>query len=133
MFKQPRGTATLKKEKACRDESAEEMDIKKLVRLRDGRCRWPEQHKCRGGLEVAHLKDRSLGGEFVTSNLVLLCKWIHRSGPKSIHSKDLALEPLTKKGMDGPCKFYRQTFSEATGERKRTLVARESAVGVVER
>lgn len=131
-FKQPRGTATLKREKADRDESAEEIEIKKLVKLRDGKCRWPEKHKCRGGLEVIHLKDRSLGGEFVTSNLWLGCKWIHRSGPKSIHSKDLAIEPLTKKGMDGPVKFYRQAFAEATGERKRTLVAKESAVGVLE-
>jgi hypothetical protein len=132
-FKQPRGTATLKKEKASREESAEELDIKKLVRLRDGKCRWPEAHKCRGGMEVVHLKDRSLGGEYVTGNLWLACKWIHRSGPKSIHSKDLALEPLTKKGCDGPMRFYRQTFEVATGKPKRTLVARESAIGVVEK
>lgn len=132
-FKQPRGTTTLKKEKADRAEDEVEIEIKKLVRLRDGTCRWPESHKCRGGLEVIHLKDRSLGGEFVTSNLWLGCKWIHRSGPKSIHSKDLALEPMTKRGMDGPCKFYRQTFAEATGERKRTLVARESAPGVIQK
>jgi hypothetical protein len=130
-FKEPRGTATLRKEKAAAKETDAEIEIKKLVKLRDGKCRWPERHKCRGGLECAHWKDASLGGDMVTTNLILLCKWIHRTGPKSIHGKDLAIEPLTKKGCDGPVKFFRQTFNEATGERKRTLIAKESAVGVL--
>lgn len=130
-FKDARGTTTLEKEKAEKKETDAELLVKTDVRTRDVKCRWPEKHKCRGGLEVIHFKDRSLGGEFVSGNLWLGCKWIHRSGPKSVHSKDLAVEPLTRKGCDGPMKFYRQVFDEATGKRKRTLVAHETAPGVL--
>lgn len=134
-FKAPRGTRVLAKEKTEREETDDEIEIKKLVRLREGyKCRWPEKHKCRGGLEVIHFVDRSLGGEFVTENLWLGCKWIHRTGPKSIHSKDLAVEPIDpKRGCDGPFKFYHDVFNEATGERTRKLIAVESAPGLLVR
>ena len=132
-FKPPRGTATLKKEKASREESAEELAIKKLVRLRDGKCRCPLKHKCRGGMEVIHLKDRSLGGSSVlTSNFWWGCAFVHRSGPVSIHGKDIEIVPLTKKGMDGPCAWWLLTYPEGGGNPKRSLIARESACGVVE-
>lgn len=132
-FKQPRGTATLKKEKAEREETAAEILIKADVKFRDKKCRCPLKHKCRGGFEVIHWKDRSLGGEFVTTNLWLGCKFIHRSGPVSIHGKDIDIVPLTKKGMDGPCDWFLLTYPEGGGNPKRSLIARESAVGVVEK
>jgi len=133
LFKAPRGTATLKKEQADKHESDAEIAIKKLIKLRDGKCRWPERHKCRGGLEVIHVQDHSTGGAFITSNLWLGCKWIHRTGPKSIHSKDLVLKPLTKRGTDGPCAFYRRVYAESRKDHYTDkLIARERAVGVLE-
>lgn len=131
-FKAPRGTAVLKKEKAEQKETEAEIEIKRLVKARDGKCRWPERHRCRGGLECAHLKDASLGGQMVTSNLILLCKWVHRTGPQSIHSKDLEVVPLTKKGADGACKFFRRYYAaDRKDEFRRKLIAQESAPGVI--
>lgn len=133
-FKAARGTATLKKEKAEKAETDEELLVKKDVRARDVKCRWPERHRCRHGMEVIHVKDKSLGGEYLSSNLWLGCGWIHRKGLKTIHSKDLAVEPIDpKRGCDGPMKFYHQVFNEATGERKRKLIAKESAPGVIQK
>jgi hypothetical protein len=132
-FKGPRGKATLDKEKAAREETAAELLVKADVKARDRTCRCPLRHKCRGGMEVIHWKDRSLGGEFSTRNLWLGCAFVHRTGPVSIHGKDIEIEPLTKKGLDGPCAWWLLKYPEGWGKPKRTLIARESAVGVVER
>lgn len=134
-FKPPRGTRVLEKEKDDREETAEEIAIKKLVRLRDGKkCRCPWKHKCRGGLEVIHWKDKSTGGLFITANLWLGCKWIHRTGTKTIHSKDIVIVPRNKKlGMDGPVDWFLRVYEEGRKDVwKDTLIARESAPGVVE-
>lgn len=124
-FKQPRGTSTLKKEQDARTETAAERLVKADVRARDKKCRIPLKHRCRGGMEVVHLKDRSLGGAFVTSNLYWACAWLHRTGPVSIHGKDIEIVPLTKKGMDGPVAWYRLTYPEGGGTPTRSLMARE--------
>lgn len=132
-FKQPRGAATLKKEKDAAKETAAELLVKADVKARDKKCRCPLKHKCRGRAEVIHLKDRSTGGPFVTSNLWWGCQWIHQTGPISIHGKDIEIKPLTKKGMDGPCEWWLLTYPEGGGKPKRSLIARESAVGVLEK
>lgn len=100
---------------------------KKAAKIRDSyACRWPELHKCRGLLEGAHLIDASLGGEPVRSNIVCLCKWIHRGGPQSIHGKQLRIEPETEQGADGPLSFYRE---DSKGEW--TCVGCETAIHVL--
>lgn len=134
MFKQPRGAAKLAKEKDDRDETAAEILVKGDVKARDKKCRWPGRHKCRGGLEAAHIIDASRGGEMSTKNLVLLCKWQHRSGPESIHGKELEIRILTKKGADGPLSFHRKRFSETRhGEYTWQTVGKETAPGVLEK
>lgn len=132
-FKGPKGSAVIAKEKSAAEETAAEMLVKADVKARDKKCRCPLKHKCRGRMEVIHLKDRSLMGPFVTSNLWWGCLWIHQTGPVSIHGKDIEIVPRTKKGMDGPCAWWRLTYPEGGGAPKRSLIARESAVGVVEK
>lgn len=105
-----------------------ERKVKAAVRKRDGRCRWPEKHKCRCGLEAAHIRDASLGGELSTENLVLLCGFLHRRGPESIHQKQLRIDPETERGADGALSFWRKGEDGVF-----YLVARETSPGVVER
>jgi hypothetical protein len=134
LFKAPRGSSTLKKEKAEKDATAEEILVKKDVKARDVKCRWPVKHKCRGGLECAHLVDISRGGAMTTGNLILLCKWTHRTGPQSVHGKDLRIEPLTDRGADGPCAFYQRFYIETrAGDYRERCVGRESAPGRLEK
>jgi hypothetical protein len=112
--KPKRGSGILEREKRQAKDDAAEMEAKAIAKARDGfRCRWPERHKCRGGLEAAHIHDASTGGEMHPRNLVSLCAWIHRRGPETIHSKDLRMEPRGKAvGANGPVKFYRKAWSE---------------------
>jgi hypothetical protein len=123
-FKGPRGSATIAKEKDAAKETAAELLIKTDVRKRDKKCRF--------GLECAHIVDASRGGEFSTKNLVLLCGWIHRKGPESIHGKELEVRILSKKGADGPLSYHRKRFSETKkGEYTWQTVGKESAPGVL--
>jgi hypothetical protein len=114
MWKPRRGSAVLEREKREATETDAEIAAKKAAKERDGwRCRWPERHKCRGGLEAAHIRDASLGGEAAARNLISICAWIHRRGPESIHSKDLRVQPVSKTaGANGPVKCYRKVYSE---------------------
>lgn len=134
-FKRERGAAILAREQADADRIAKERKVAKLVKDRDGRCRWPEAHKCRGGaLEAAHIADKSLRGETSTANEITLCPWIHRRGPQSIHGKQLKVEVDTPRGADGPVSFWRQSGEyDALGQPIYYLVARETSCGVVER
>jgi hypothetical protein len=126
-FKPPRGTHRLEREKQQAKDRAEDDAAKKAAKVRDGfRCRWPEAHKCRGPLEGAHLKDKSLLGENVRSNIVPLCRWMHRKGPESIHGKQLRIEAETERGADGPLSFWRQDGRfDALGQATYECVARE--------
>jgi hypothetical protein len=114
MWRPKRGSAVLEREKQQARDEQQEIEAKNAAKGRDGwKCRWPEKHKCRGGLEAAHIRDASLGGEMTPWNLVSLCAWIHRRGPDSIHSKDLRMVPTIKAvGANGPVKFYRKVWSE---------------------
>jgi hypothetical protein len=126
-FKGPKGSATIAKEKAAAKETAADLLVKKDVRARDKKCRWPGKHKCRGRLECAHIVDASRGGEMTTANLVLFCQWIHQSGPESIHGKTLEVRILSKKGADGPLSFHRKAFSETkAGEYTWRTVGKET-------
>src|SRR5688572_13742491 len=81
--KAPRGSYRLEREQAQAKDRAEDEAAKKAAKERDGyRCRWPEAHKCRGPLEGAHIVDKSLGGANVRSNILPVCRWIHRKGPE---------------------------------------------------
>lgn len=112
--KPPRGTYKLEKERLRKEAEDKEIARKNEAKHRDGwACRWPEKHKCRGILEGVHIfEDKKMGGDrglvSETWNLMALCSWIHRSGPVSIHSKDLWVEPLTDKYADGDCEFWRR-------------------------
>jgi len=127
--KPAKGTALLERERRTADRKALERDVALRVKLRDGfKCRWPEVHKCRGGLEAAHIRDKSLLGETSTANEITLCAWIHRRGPQSIHGKQLKVELETPDGANGALSFWRQ---DAQGGYY--LVARERAIGILER
>jgi hypothetical protein len=121
--KPSRGQRVLDKEERDAAAKKHELEVKKAVKLRDGRCRWPEAHKCRGLLEAAHILDASLGGAMESGNLVTLCAWIHRRGPESIHGKqlDIDIEDI-KAGANGPLSFWKQS---ETGEYY--MVKRETA------
>lgn len=114
IWKPKRGSGVLEREKREAEDTALEIAAKKAAKERAGwKCRWPERHKCRGGLEAAHIRDASLGGEMHPRNLFVCCAWIHRRGPDSIHSKDLRVLPVSKTaGANGPVRCYRKVFSE---------------------
>lgn len=103
-----RGQRVLDREQAQADALKIERDEKGKAKKRDGRCRWPEAHKCRLELEAAHIKDASLGGLMDAANLVTFCGWIHRRGPESIHGKQLKVEKETERGAWGPLSFWKQ-------------------------
>lgn len=124
--KPQRGSLVLEREKQRAELRARERFEKGVAKRRDGGCRWPIKHMCRGGLEAAHLRDASLGGEMISENLIVCCAWIHRRGPESIHGKQLKVEPETGAGADGPCSFYRMDESGTW-----TCVGVESAIGVL--
>lgn len=126
-WKSPRGTYVLEREAKRSEARSTEKREKAAARKRDGKCRWPLKHFCRGGLESAHLRDASLGGEMIRSNLITLCAWLHRNGPESIHGKQLRIDAITSAGADGPCAFWQRL-----GNRWH-LMAQERSVGVVER
>lgn len=126
--KPEKGSGLLARESATAARKAKELEVGKAVKARDGgRCRWPEAHKCRGGLEAAHIIDKSLGGETSTSNEIALCAWIHRRGPQSIHGKQLLVTTDSPRGANGPCSFWQKD------ERGWFMVARETSCGVVEK
>jgi hypothetical protein len=129
LFKGSRGALVLAREKAQAEFEALERREKAKAKKRDGgRCRWPEAHKCRFGLEAAHIKHASLGGAMVAANLVTLCGWIHRRGPETQQYGQLEIRGETAAGADGPLSFWRKGDS---GEFY--LVAREVAPGRIER
>jgi len=117
-------------DKAAQDAERHRIErrAKAEVRKRDGRCRWPEDHVCRGGLEAAHMLDLSLGGDYDPAGMVLLCAWIHRRGPESIHGKQLKIEAETEADAFGPLSFWRRT-----GPGEYVMVRRELAPFVYER
>lgn len=106
--KPQRGTRVLDREEAQAAALKLERQEKGKAKKRDGRCRWPEAHKCRFDLEAAHIVDASLGGPMDAENLVTLCGWIHRRGPESIHGKQLRIEKETARGAWGPLSFWKQ-------------------------
>lgn len=118
-----RGQLVLDREAERADLAKIEDREKKAARRRDGGCRWPEKHKCRGLLEAAHIRDASLGGDMDRRNLVTLCAWLHRRGPVSVHGKQLRVEAETSAGADGPLAFYQQGV-----DGRMYLVAREIAI-----
>lgn len=124
-----RGSRVLAKEADDAAFLALERRVKTAVKKRDGRCRWPEKHKCRCGLEAVHVKDASLLGPMIEWNLVTFCGWIHRRGPESIHGKQLKVIRETPKDAKVPLfSFWRQ---DDRGEY--FLIAREIAPFVYER
>lgn len=126
--KPARGTRVLDRERDQANALKLEREQKAIAKKRDGRCRWPEEHKCRFELEAAHILDASLGGLMNAANLVMLCGWIHRRGPESIHGKQLRIDVETARGAWGPLSFWKQ---DAAGVYY--MVAREKAAGVVEK
>lgn len=133
--KPARGSLILAREQADADAARIEREAKGEAKKRDGRCRWPEKHVCRGGnLEAAHIADASLGGAMAPENLVTVCPWIHRRGPESIHGKHLKVEIETPRGAFGALSFWRQTGAfDDLGQPTYYLIARETAPFIYER
>jgi hypothetical protein len=133
--KPARGSGLLAREAAKAAERTAEDKAIKAAKVRDGhRCRWPEDHTCRGLLEGAHIVDKSLGGANEASNIVSLCAWLHRRGPESVHGKQLKVEADTDRGAYGPLSFWRQTGEyDALGQPLYYLVGREDGRGGVVR
>lgn len=123
-----RGTGVLEREKERATAKQREIEIKREVKRRDVVCQWPEAHKCRGGLECAHLVDASLGGAMEPENLILLCAWIHRRGPESIHGKQLKIDGESTLGAKGILAFWRKGADGAY-----YLVARKFTDGTTEK
>ncbi len=133
MAKPARGSGILAREAKRSAARTLELAAKAEAKRRDGKCRWPVKHKCRGGLESAHIVDASLGGEMCPENLITVCAWIHRTGPESIHGKDYRSESLTEFDANGPLAFFAKVWSETrAGEFSWRCVGRERAVGVLE-
>src|SRR3990167_11420383 len=105
-----KGSRLLEREREKSAAKAHTLAVGKAVKARDGHCRWPEDHKCRGGLEAAHIDDKKMGGDHGlltnTANEVTLCAWIHRRGPESFHGEQLKVEKETSAGADGPLSFW---------------------------
>jgi hypothetical protein len=128
-FKPQRGALVLKREDDAAEAAKIEKREKAKARKRDGRCRWPEPHKCRFALESAHIKHASTGGAMASENLVTLCGWLHRRGPETQQYGQLRIEKDTAAGADGPLSFWRQNL-DGNGY---YLVARERAPFVIEK
>lgn len=110
-FKKPKGSYLIERREKRKKAKAFEEGEKRKVRTRDVRCRWPSCEYCREfkpRLEVAHLNDKGMGGDHglrsTADQMLLLCFLIHQ-GPRSLHSGDRRIEPLTERGTDGPCLF----------------------------
>jgi hypothetical protein len=88
-----------------------EKSAKADAKRRDFPCRWPGCDCAKRGLrgEAAHIQGKGMGGDHglrtTAANLAFLCHRRHQ-GPRSLHSGDLRIEPLTERGMDGPVAFY---------------------------
>jgi hypothetical protein len=124
LVKPSKGSQTLAREEDRAQADAIERREKGAAKKRDGKCRWPEPHKCRGQMEAAHIVDASLGGPMHRANLVLFCAWIHRNGPESIHGKSLKVETESAAGAEGALSFWRRV-QESPLVTRWYLVARE--------
>ena len=70
-----------------------------------------------GPLELAHKTGRGMGGRSsvdTADNTLIVNRWLHRTGTRSMHSGHLKVRPLTDKGTRGPCcfEFYEQLPTE---------------------
>jgi hypothetical protein len=109
--KPAKGTYLIERKDRRRQLDAFEDAEKQKVRARDKYCRWPDCADCRRyktRLEVAHLSGKKMGGDHglrsTADNLIVLCFLVHQ-GPRSLHSGDRRITPLTTRGTDGPCQF----------------------------
>jgi hypothetical protein len=97
-----------------------EREAKEEVRERDQHCRWPGCDCCYAfapssiwrSLEVAHLKHKGMGGDkrlirTQRNKMILLCRLMHQS-QIGLHSGLAKIEPMTRRGTDGLCAFWRK-------------------------
>lgn len=110
-FKPPKGSYLIARKDRRKKIQALEDAEKAKVRARDRFCRWPDCEDCRRyatRLEVAHLYDKGMGGDHgersTADQMLLLCFLAHQ-GPRSLHSGDRRITPITNRGTNGPCKF----------------------------
>lgn len=128
LTKAPKGTFLRERKAQRAAELAHEEREKTKVRKRDQVCRWPwcDCRKWKLRLECAHLVNKSQGGRSNADAMILLCFEKHQGRP-SLHSGDLMVDPLTAKGTNGPCAFYRK---DETGQWLH--IASEKRIGVPE-
>jgi hypothetical protein len=109
--KPAKGTYLIERKDRRKAVEAFEDAEKQKVRVRDKHCRWPDCADCRRyktRLEVAHLNDKGIGGDHgvrsTADQMMLLCFLVHQ-GPRSVHTGDRKITPLTNGGTNGPCQF----------------------------
>lgn len=135
LFPKPSKPLRLERHERKRAHSSQEDFVKREAKRRDGReCRWPrcEYRKVVQPLDAAHIAAKGMGGtpdgrRNVRENLMAICR-LHHQGRCSLHSGDLAIEPLTPQGTDGPCAFF-----STDPDGKRYMVAQERAIRQYER
>lgn len=138
-WKPERGTALKErrtKRKTVRDH---ETDEKREVRLRDRKCRWPHCSNCRKWkprLEVAHLDPKGQGGDHgvrTSADRMILLDYLTHQGADGLERHERKIEPLTKRGTNGPCAFFVKVWSETRkGESRWRCVGRERSIGILE-
>jgi hypothetical protein len=145
-FKPPRGQYKAEQKAKKAEARSFEDEQKDMVRKRDGkRCRWPFCRHRRVALHVAHLVAKGMGGDptgerSMADKMIQLCEPHHLWDPQEGHPDgclehhQLAIEPLTDRGTDGPCVFKRvRIVTTATGMEELWFeVARERSVGVLD-
>lgn len=115
--KPAKGSALIERRERRKQVEAFEDAEKHKVRIRDRmQCRWPACEYCRRyknlTLHVAHLDSKGIGGDHgmrsSADQMMLLCFLSHQ-GPRSLHSGDRRITPLTDRGTNGPCSFEMAT------------------------
>jgi hypothetical protein len=117
-----KGSTLKRKRKAAKNKNIAE--VRELVLDADEGCRIAQALNEFGfrfvrfaPLELAHKTGRGMGGRASTDtadNTLIVNRWLHRHGSKSMHSGHIKVRPLTDKGTRGPCcfEFYEKLPSE---------------------
>jgi hypothetical protein len=114
---------------------------KTQVRKRDGRCRFPccVCRDWRVTPHVAHLTHKGAGGNprrdrSAANRMIALCPPRHRESRISLDRGTLKIQPLTKAGTDGPCRWSVDVtaLDLRSGKATWVVVGTEFARGVFE-
>jgi hypothetical protein len=120
LSKWPYGTTLQQERQSKRKATKAQTDaVRRDVYRRDRyRCRIPgckEDH-----IELVHLDPKGMGGDHgirtTTQNAIAGCR-DHHTGPRSIHSGEIEVIPLTSAGADGPLAFHWRSEGKTVKEK----------------